>query len=633
PRAKAEYVKHIKGREKPRWYFDWRDRPESPDADDFDTTDADRYARNELVSVRVWHDFGGNIDWSINATPDGYHEWTWQLSRHLFWKALGEAFWKTGDEKYARAFVFQLNSWVEQNLVSADEVCNGVGSRWRTLEAGLRASLTWFPVLYYFLSSPSFDDESITTMVKSLVEHARYLMRWPSGGNWLATEANGLFNIGVMMPEFAEADEWRRTATERLYTELNNQVYPDGAQFELTSGYHQVTLGHLAMPVGLAKLNGVELPPDYLARLEKMYNYDVYASMPDRRLPALNDSRWMDIRRSCSQGFGLFPNRRDMQWMATDGAEGARPQHNSHAFPWAGHFVMRSGWDEADRYMLFGAGPFGHSHQHEDKLHFVLYAYGRVHVTDPGNYAYDSSEWRKYHVSAYAHNTILVDGLPQNRRRFARSLYETDEPLNGNWHCCEQYDLAVGTYNENPDAEEGRVEAYGSDGARPVTHVRKILFVKPNYWIVLDTLTPHDDAAHTYESPFHLEADAAAADEDSLIVTTQNPGGSNITIIPASAPGLELDIISGQTEPYLQGWVGDRIHGPRPIPTPTYKLTATGVAHLAYVFYPTAEGEACPVKSVALTDTEADGNPAVEVSFADGRKHTWHTGRKENALA
>ena len=49
------------------------------------------------------------------------------------------------------------------------------------------------------------------------------------------------------------------------------------------------------------------------------------------------------------------------------------PTETSHAFPYSGHYVMRSGWDKDATYLLFDAGPFGAGHQHEDKLHFVLW--------------------------------------------------------------------------------------------------------------------------------------------------------------------------------------------------------------------------------------------------------------------
>jgi len=88
---------------------------------------------------------------------------------------------------------------------------------------------------HLFLTSPSFTDDAIIDMLKSFIEHARHLMRWPTSGNWLAMEANGLMHIGVMFPELREAAEWRSTATKRLYAELDRQVYPDGAQIELTT--------------------------------------------------------------------------------------------------------------------------------------------------------------------------------------------------------------------------------------------------------------------------------------------------------------------------------------------------------------------------------------------------------------
>lgn len=495
---------------------------------------------------------------------------------------------------------------------------NCVGSRWRTIEAGIRTGQTWFPAFFYFLSSPSFDDESVVTMVKSFVDHARHLMAYPTGGNWLTMEANGLFHIGAMLPELKEAAEWRETAMQRLYAELDNQVYPDGAQIELATGYHQVSLRNFVMPVELAKLNDIPIPDDYLAKLERMYHYDLYAAMPDGRLPDLNDGGWVDVRPYCEQGYGYYPHRTDMQWMATDGAEGTPPDHDSYIFPYAGHLIMRSGWDRDARYLLFDAGPFGYSHQHEDKLHFVLYAYGRVHVTDPGNYAYDSSQWRAYHISAYAHNTIIVDARPQNRRGFDRTQYVVKEPMAGNWISTEAYDYAVGVYS---DPAEGEVtEGYGPERDTSVTHIRQIVFVKPLYWVVFDTLVPRDDEPHTYESPFHLEAEDAEVNPSTNSVLTHNANASSLAIIPVPREGLTVEIVSGQEEPVVQGWAGAGGYEVRPIPTPTYRQSARGLTHFAYVFCPIQLGSACPVAEVRSLDVQADQGTGVgvEIRFADG---------------
>ena len=183
PAAKHAFVEHIKGRTTPQWTFDWKQRGKTkPHAN---LIDADRYARNMLQSCSVWEDFKDKIDWNANPMPNQYAEWTWQLSRHPFWVRLGEAYWATGDEKYAKAFVAQMSDWVRKQPVP-DDSGNYAYSAWRTIETGIRMFGTWPDSFYYFLSSPSFDDESTIMMIKSFHDHAEHLMKFPTSGNWLA---------------------------------------------------------------------------------------------------------------------------------------------------------------------------------------------------------------------------------------------------------------------------------------------------------------------------------------------------------------------------------------------------------------------------------------------------------------
>src|SRR5205085_12594666 len=148
-----------------------------------------------------------------------------------------------------------------------------------------------------------------------------------------------------------DAAEWRATGGKWIYDEMNNQVYPDGVQIELSSGYHHVSLNNFLSVYKIARLNEVELPGDYLKRLEKMYDFDVYGAMPDRRLPGVQDGNYYDVRRALRDAMEYFPARSDFRWYATDGREGKPPAETSHAFPWAGYFVMRSGWDAGARWL------------------------------------------------------------------------------------------------------------------------------------------------------------------------------------------------------------------------------------------------------------------------------------------
>ena len=114
--ARTAYVRHLKTRRTPVWFFDWRDfdKP-SVRVAGYNSSAADKIAGNLLTSCSVPYQFGNHIDWAINPTKPYYMEWTWQLSRHPFWNTLGQAYWATGDEKYAKAFVRQLRGWIIDN--------------------------------------------------------------------------------------------------------------------------------------------------------------------------------------------------------------------------------------------------------------------------------------------------------------------------------------------------------------------------------------------------------------------------------------------------------------------------------------------------------------------------------------
>lgn len=630
PAARRAYVAYLKRREKPRWFFDWRakpkpeERPQNPD-----TRTADDALRHRFTIGGIPHQFGEEIDWAYNPTtqPASPHpqdnEWTWQFNRHGFWVSLGRAYWDTGQERYAEEFVRQMVDWVRKNPVPLQGADQRPFSRWRTIEAGIRMAHTWPYAFFYCLSSPAFTEEAIVTMVRSMVEHARYLMAHPTGGNWLTMEMNGLYHVGALFPELKEAEVWRTFAAQRLRQELEAQVYPDGAQFELTPGYHNVALANFVGLVRIAQLNGYPLPEGYLENLERMYAYNLWLMTPDRDIPPFNDSWRADVPRILREGHEYFPHRQDFLWVATEGKEGRPPEHTSHAFPYAGFLVQRSDWSREARYLILDAGPFGAGHQHEDKLSFMLMAYGKRFVVDAGSYAYDASQWRRYVLSPYGHNLVFVDGLGQHRSG-ARETYITKGPVPFFWRTAEGYDYAQASYGSEH-------EGWGPQRRWLATHTRRVLFVKEgpgrDFWVIADTLEPRDDPAnaHRYESVFHLDVPKVWVDEARKAVLTQVPGGPNLGIFPLPTEGLQVRIIEGQEEPFVQGWLplGHGIRGVRPIPTPTFVLEGPGIQHFLYVFYPVPQGEvpAVEVRRWALAGLRPERGIAAEIHFPDGRTY------------
>ncbi len=602
--AKHEFAVYLHDRQKPVWKLDWRARPKHDSRPEgVNTENADRVMNGEVWSVSTWYKFDGPIDW--NANPINYREFPFQLNRHGTWQWLARAYWDTGEEKYANECVRQIVDWVRR-CPSPTTSSGNETNTWRTIEQGIRVGQAWPDIFYRLLSSPSFTDEAIVTMVKSFVEHARILAKYPSTGNWLAMETNGLMHVGVLFPEFKEADSWRKIAIDRMYTELDKQVYPDGAQIELSTSYHQASLSNFVMAWEIAHMNDVPMPADYITKIEKMYDYDLDACMPDGRLPSLNDANVQNIKPALKQGFVFFPDRKDYLWVATDGKEGKKPKVGSIALPFSGHLVMRSGWDPQDLYMLFDAGPYGYGHQHEDALSIDVYSQGRHQIIDAGVYPYDSSQWRRYVLSTRGHNTIMVDGLDQHRAGRPRQEYVLSKPLPNKWIASDGFDYASGEYNDG----------YGPDSALKVKHTRSIFFVKPEYWIITDFLDPADNKSHTYESLFHLDADAVKLVCASAY--TVNKDSSNLAIVVSEDDNVNLRVVSAQEKPTVQGWTIKSGYEMRPLPTAVYSKEQAGPTCFQYVIYPSAKGEQCPVTGVKRLDLQSASG--IEIIFADGHK-------------
>jgi hypothetical protein len=584
--------------------------PWHAESDEHDQAKADATVHGEMNEQNIAHTFaGGDIDWFYNPTREDNdlpinNEWQWQLNRMSYWPNLGRTYRATHDEQYAVTFVNHLRSWTEQCPRPADSG-NVPESCWRTIESGIRMARSWPDTYHLFLDSPSFTDSDILLYQKLCIEHGRHLRtNHRERGNWLAMEMAGLYTIGAVFPELKEAKAWRQYAIDKAYAELNIQFTPDGAQVELSTGYHWVALRNLIHVPMIAQVVGRtdELPDDFLMRAEKAFDFTLLMLCPDGSTPRVNDTpNHQNTAVIMAVGAKLFPDREDYRWAASGRKEGQPPRDISHGFPYAGYCIMRSSWETDANMLCFDAGPTGIAHIHQDKLSIALWAYGREVLLDTGGGPYEKSKWRKYGLDTYSHNTVLVDDLPQRRQPFA-SFDPLDDVA---WRSSGDYDYAWGIYDD----------LYGDN--RPAAHHRRILFVKPDIFLVVDTLMPSGDGDHTYQARWHFKEPQVNLRPSTQSAVSTDAGLPNLAVVPLLPKGLKVDLVSAQEEPELMGWWIRKRVDVKALPAATvcHTLSGRGIQHMATLLMPLPADTGDPVVEVTH---ETDG--VTEVRLSDRRR-------------
>ena len=462
-----------------------------------------------------------------------------------------------------------------------------------------------------FLDAPEFDAEAAYRMSKALAEHGRYLSQWTQtyrSGNWQVIECTGLALLGIMFPEFQEAAQWReRRAAFSLVEHMQKDVGTDGMHWEMAPSYHSAVWNSYLVVAQLCRRNGISVP-GLLDRHEKMLEVLMQLCRPDGHVFPLGDTHEpLDIRGVMGQGALLY-GRADMRSLATDAVPpdwiwlfgpqvletypalaGQTPAFTSALLPDARYAALRTGWGKQDACLLFDCAPWRGGHCHLDALQVLLYAGGRDLLIDPGIGDYDAEASRTYMRTTAAHNVLLIDGREQPQADAELVVWETTGDA----------DFASGKLSQNG-----------------VTHQRSVLFIKPGYWIVMDTVTPDltsiSDGQHELTRFFHLPPDADAQ-ADACSVSTGYAQGVNLHILTADAPDAptEIQLRTG----YVPGPRRTALDAPVIVFVNKVSLPTT----LCALLVPVSDPSALP--TAARIPTAEDGQQVhLRITFPDGQQ-------------
>lgn len=516
-----------------------------------------------------WKD-DGHRDWHYKG-PNNDREWAWLSNRHSQLNKVLEAYFETGNPRYLEYIDLFL-----RDFIIASWPYPGVKSRtsvWRGLEVAARAKV-WTKLFYNLQESARFTPATRLLILSSLPDHAHYNRYFHGQNNWLTMEISALATIAANFPEFKSSQEWLEYAAATMTESMKDQVYPDGSQTELSAHYHTVSLRNFELFKEICDRAQYPLPAFFNETIEKMYAYTAYTIRPDGHGPLNNDGDRFDPTSLIIHGAERYDHP-DWSYIVTNGQEGVKPSGEpSYFYPWAGQMISRSGYDAEAHWSFFDLGPWGSGHQHNDKLHMSITAYGRDLLVDAGRFAYTGAvaeKFRSYARSSKGHNVILIDGKGQ-----APGPRLTDKPIpKSQWAITDESDYAWSSMDDFIDVEG------------EVRHSRGVYYDRGDFWIVVDQITT--DRPRKIEALWHWHPDCQVV-VDGNRAYTQNDRG-NLQIIPAGNQDWDIQIIEGQEDPEIQGWYSEEYNKFTTNPTTMYSTKIEDSAVFVWLLYPSESVE------------------------------------------
>jgi len=566
--------------------------------------------RFHLLGYRtLW--FGDPIDWHLDPVRSrsaprvhwthvnpldpaevGDSKVVWELNRHQWVARLAQAYAASGDERFAEGALAAIESWIEANP-------RGIGVNWSSsLEVAYRI-MSWSWTLMLIRNSAALSGSRVTVVLANIWLHASYVARYLSfyfsPNTHLTGEALGLFYAGTLFQEFREARQWRRLGARVLIAESRSQICADGVHFERSTCYHRYTVETYQQFLLLAARNRVPVPPDLGDRITSMSEFTLSMQQPDGMLPEIGDAdggRLMPLveRGQCDPrgvlavsaamfGRGDFAGAAEsmtpeVPWLmgedgvrAFEAAAPAKPASSgSHVFPSGGYAVMRSGWHRDAHHMIVDVGPLGCSfsagHGHADLLSLECSAFGEPLLVDPGTYCYTpETEWRNYFRGTAAHSTLMIDG---------RDQVEPAGPFG--WRSKPRVHIREWRSNDEFDFIDASHDAYSG-----VTHRRRVMFVKPDYWVIVDDVEFTKDEKRGSD-PYRVELGFQFAPMFVAVVRDRwaravTPAGNTCWIGSFAPAPVKAQVKNGELAP-IRGWISTDYGQRTPAPQLVFSASA-----------------------------------------------------------
>jgi hypothetical protein len=412
--------------------------------------------------------------------------------------------------------------------------------------------LCWFWEMWR--KSPDFDPELARLILSSVYQHIMYLA---DNRNYSPRSNHGLHIDGSLLaatltfPEFRVAAACQQHAYKRFERYLTTNFSQTGFNLEQSPWYHFWVIedaGEIAM---FLRENREKTPQAIEQTIERAIAVCPYLIRPDGRLPNVGDTGPRPPARWRERALTLLG--RDALPVAPPSLADPRGEGSSYMLcPGSGYAILTSyrigeRAPATDTYLLFRCNASRHtSHCHPDALSFELFAYGCDWLVDSGMLHYEKTPERAYMLSPRAHNVVLVD--------------------NGGFGFSPVHLVTHGR-SEAGDFVEAR------QTSPRATHTRRIEFTPPRSIRLVDVLVAKGNTPRTFAQLFHVAPGLAleTVSDDEVRLRAEN---GKVCFIRQLGDDGQWSVVTGQKEPYLQGWysrTGGKIE-----PSPTLYFTTLG---------------------------------------------------------
>ncbi|MFO7889761.1 MAG: alginate lyase family protein [bacterium] len=429
----------------------------------------------------------------------------WELNRFGFVYDLIRAYYRTGNDQYARIFWQLVEDWHKHNPPNQ-------GPNWKCGQEITFRVMAWCFGLYAFLSSKETTPERMSKLAQMIAVSGKRIDKNISyalsqNNNHSISEAVGLYTIGLLFPEFKKAVLWKEKGKELLESLGQKLIYADGSFSQHSLNYHRLMLRDYLWALRLGDINN---DPFSSALKEKLLQACLYLYHlqygETRRVPnygqndgalilPLNNCEFYDFRPVVQSMYFLLTGNRcytpgpwdeDLYWIFGESALKVHvdsiTEENLKAEE-GGYYTIRS----SESFMFTRCASFRHRPSQADMLHMDLFWKGQNIATDPGTYSYHAEEpWNNPFAETTYHNTVSVDSRDQMERSspfmwlpwIKGQVLRNQVSPSGNLHVWE------GEHNGYQRLK------------KPVFYNRAILKLGTAQWLVLDRL--YSQSVHDY---------------------------------------------------------------------------------------------------------------------------------------